>query len=123
MTGLLESTVYLSVTALAVLLFKWIFKNKLSAKWHVLIWALLALRLVLPSLPESSLSIFNAFDIPDSEAQVQEGVKQTDGDLSFVVPDVNDEALADDNPAHDGKPSQDEAVRDDAEELSPVAPD
>ncbi len=123
MTGLLESTVYLSVTALAVLLFKWIFKNKLSAKWHVLIWALLALRLVLPSLPESSLSIFNAFDIPDSEAQVQEGVKQTDGDLSFVVPDVNDEALADDNPAHDGKPSQDEAVRDDAEELPPAAPD
>ena len=117
MTGLLESTVYLSVTALAVLLFKWIFKNKLSAKWHVLIWALLALRLVLPSLPESSLSIFNAFDIPDSEAQVQEGVKQTDGDLSFVVPDVNE------NPTPDVKPSQDEAVRDDAEELPPAAPD
>lgn len=117
MTGLLESTVYLSVTALAVLLFKWIFKNKLSAKWHVLIWALLALRLVLPSLPESSLSIFNAFDIPVSEAQVQEEAKETDGDLSFVVPDVNE------NPAHDGKPSQDEAVRDDAEELPPVAPD
>lgn len=117
MTGLLESTVYLSVTALAVLLFKWIFKNKLSAKGHVLIWALLALRLVLPSLPESSLSIFNAIDIPDSEAQVQEEAKETDGDLSFVVPDVND------SPTPDVKPSQDEAVRDDAEGLSPVVPD
>ncbi len=64
MAGILESTVYLSVTAVIILLFKWIFKNKLSAKWHVWIWALLAIRLVLPSLPESSLSVFNAIEMP-----------------------------------------------------------
>ena len=70
MTGLIESTLNLSVTAIVILLFKRIFKNKLSAKWHVWIWALLAIRLVLPSLPESSFSIFNAIDIPESSVQI-----------------------------------------------------
>lgn len=71
MTGLIESTLYLSVTAIVILLFKRIFKNKLSAKWHVLVWALLALRLVLPSLPESSFSIFNVVDIPENKVEIK----------------------------------------------------
>lgn len=77
MIGLIESTVYLSVTALVILLFKRIFKNKLSAKWHVWIWALLAIRLVLPSLPESSFSIFNVVDIPKSPEQTQIQIVET----------------------------------------------
>ena len=91
MAGILESSLYLSVTAVVILLFKWIFKRKLSAKWHMWIWALLALRLVLPSLPESSFSIFNAFDIPKAEIQVEKNLEET----ITKTPDFK----SDDNPA------------------------
>lgn len=98
MTGILESTVYLSVTAIIILLFKWIFKNKLSAKWHVLIWALLAVRLVLPSLPESSFSIFNAFDIPSVQENVQEEARENDTVLPNSDFAPNDNHVKIDNP-------------------------
>ena len=98
MTGIMESTVYLSVTAIIILLFKWIFKNKLSAKWHVLIWVLLAVRLVLPSLPESSFSIFNAFDIPAVQENVQEIVRENDTVLPNADYEVNDNPVKVDNP-------------------------
>ena len=69
MTAILETTVYMSVTALFILAFKRLFKNKMSARWHVWIWALLAVRLVLPSFPQSNFSVFNAIDIPHAEEQ------------------------------------------------------
>lgn len=97
MTWILESTVYLSVTAIIILLFKWIFKNKLSAKWHVLIWLLLAVRLVLPSLPESSFSIFNAFDIPAVQENAQEQVRENDTVLPNADYEVNDNPIKIDN--------------------------
>lgn len=89
MTGIMESTVYLSVTALVILLFKWIFKNKLSAKWHVWIWALLALRLVMPSLPESSFSIFNIVDFSENTGQTYTDTAQTQ-----AVSEINKKDLA-----------------------------
>lgn len=58
-----EMTVYMTVTAVVLLLFKRIFKNKLSAKWQVWVWALLLVRLVVPNLPQSDFSIFNAVNI------------------------------------------------------------
>ncbi len=58
-----EMTVYMTITAVILLLFKRIFKNKLSAKWQVWIWGLLLVRLVVPVLPQSSFSIFNAVNI------------------------------------------------------------
>ncbi|MCX7614234.1 MAG: DUF4825 domain-containing protein [Clostridiales bacterium] len=48
-----------TVTAFAVLLIKALFSKKISPKWHVYIWAILAARLLIPVLPESSFSIFN----------------------------------------------------------------
>lgn len=62
---LIQITIYLSVTALLIILFKQIFKNKLSAKWHVLIWAILLIRFVVPVLPSSGFSIFNATKIDE----------------------------------------------------------
>lgn len=56
---LIQTTIYLSATALLIMLFKLILKNKLSAKWHVLIWAILLVRFVVPNLPSSSFSVFN----------------------------------------------------------------
>ena len=74
MQAIVESTLYLSVTAIVILLFKRLFKKKLSAKWQVLVWAFLAVRLVLPSLPESSFSIFNAIDFTKNKASEESTV-------------------------------------------------
>lgn len=72
MTFLAQTTIYLTVTALFVLLFKRVFKSKLSAKWQVYIWALLLIRFCVPSLPQSQLSVFNAVDIPTEYTYMQE---------------------------------------------------
>jgi len=60
---ILEMTVYMTVTAVILLLFKRVFKNKLSAKWQVWIWVLLLVRLIAPILPQSGFSIFNAVNM------------------------------------------------------------
>ncbi len=60
---LIHTTIYLSVTALLIMLFKLIFKNKLSAKWHVLIWAILLIRFLVPVLPQSAVSVFNSVKV------------------------------------------------------------
>ena len=63
---LIQSTIYLSVTAVFILLFKLIFKNRLKARWHFLIWAILLIRFLVPILPSSSASVFNALKIDES---------------------------------------------------------
>lgn len=63
---LIQTTIYLSVTALCILLFKLIFKNRLKAKWHFLIWSVLLIRLFVPLLPSSPVSVFNAVKIDES---------------------------------------------------------
>lgn len=45
-----------------ILLIKLIIKNKQGALWHYYIWFILILRLMIPYSPESSISIFNAFN-------------------------------------------------------------
>ncbi len=49
-----------SVTALIILVVKVLLKNKISPKWQILIWAILAIRLAVPVLPKSNISIFNS---------------------------------------------------------------
>lgn len=80
MNNLLQMTIYITVTALMLLLFKRLFKNKLSAKWQVYVWGILLIRLLLPSLPQSEISVFNA--IPTTEytaTQPTQMVVQTEG--------------------------------------------
>ena len=62
---LYQMTLYMSVTALVILIFKMLFKNKLSAKFHVLIWLLLFVRMFAPILPESTASVFNAVSLTE----------------------------------------------------------
>ncbi|QTL98069.1 hypothetical protein GM661_08820 [Iocasia frigidifontis] len=50
-----------TMTALVILFVKKIFKQKISAFWHYLIWLILLIRLIIPYAPESNLSIFNFF--------------------------------------------------------------
>ncbi|MBP3447398.1 MAG: hypothetical protein J6K51_00065 [Clostridia bacterium] len=64
MTSLFQHSLFVTVTALGLLLFKGIFKNKLSAKWQVWLWILLLIRVAIPTLPQSNFSVFNAVPQP-----------------------------------------------------------
>ncbi|MTI55437.1 M56 family metallopeptidase [Geosporobacter ferrireducens] len=50
-----------TIAAIIILLIKKIFKNKISASCHYLIWMILLLRLIVPYCPESSVSVYNFF--------------------------------------------------------------
>lgn len=63
---LIQTTIYLSITAIFIILFKMIFKNRLKAKWHFLIWAVLLIRLIIPSLPTSPVSVFNTVKVDEN---------------------------------------------------------
>ncbi|WP_274365765.1 M56 family metallopeptidase [Paenibacillus thermotolerans] len=52
-----------SVLAIIIFTAKWLLKERLKPRWAYLLWMLLALRLLLPWTPESSLSVFNMLDM------------------------------------------------------------
>lgn len=61
-----------------ILLIRFIFRNRLGAKWTYLLWFLLIIRLMMPIAPESSLSIFNLlhlFEPKSVENYLQDGQK------------------------------------------------
>jgi beta-lactamase regulating signal transducer with metallopeptidase domain len=67
-----------SIVAAIILLAKGILKDKLGAFWHYAIWALLLIRLTVPVMPQSPLSIFNLFNGPSHNAGI---VWEWDGTL------------------------------------------
>ena len=85
MIYLANAAFYSCLTAAAILLFKFIFKNKLPAKWHVYIWALLIIRAFVPSLPESDVSIYNA--VPDLSPIAEQ--RSGDALVSPILPQEN----------------------------------
>jgi len=70
MDFLWEMTLGMTITAGTILLFKKLFKGKLSARWHVWIWVLLLIRLAAPVLPESEFSFLNM--VPEREVIFEE---------------------------------------------------
>lgn len=60
MHAFLNTTITSSVTALIILLVKKLLSNKISLKWQLYIWIILALRLIVPVFPQSTLSVFNS---------------------------------------------------------------
>lgn len=65
----IQTTLYASVTALFIILFKLLFKNRLKARWHFLIWVVLLVRLVVPVLPSSPVSVFNTVKVDEEIRQ------------------------------------------------------
>ncbi len=63
---LIHTTIYVTITALFIILFKQVFKNRLRAKWHFLIWAVLLIRFIVPVLPSSPVSVFNTVKVDES---------------------------------------------------------
>src|SRR5260221_2950557 len=47
-----------SVLAVFILLIQWVLGSRLNPRWRYALWLLVLLRLVLPALPESALSLF-----------------------------------------------------------------
>jgi len=101
MTAFIETALYVSVTALFVLLFKQLFKNKLSARWQVLIWLILAVRMIVPSLPQSRFSVFNAFDLPKEQKEVQTAFSENEQETDFntVLPATPETEAIKENPS------------------------
>ena len=64
-----------SILIVLVLILQFLFKNKLEVRWKYLLWVPVAIRLLLPWAPESSLSLYNVFSleaiVPVSQAQSQ----------------------------------------------------
>ena len=50
-----------ALLTIVVLLLQWILKDKLPARWRYNLWLIVLLRLLLPVLPESPISIYNLF--------------------------------------------------------------
>ncbi|MGL5331013.1 MAG: M56 family metallopeptidase [Peptostreptococcaceae bacterium] len=59
----LETSIYASILGIAILLVKFILKDKISGKWSYLLWMLLLVKLIMPFGPQSEISIFNKIDI------------------------------------------------------------
>ncbi|WP_027623281.1 M56 family metallopeptidase [Clostridium lundense] len=52
-------TITTSITACIILIVKKLLKSKISPNWQFIIWIVLFMRLVIPVLPKSNMSIFN----------------------------------------------------------------
>lgn len=59
---LLYSSLIGSILIGLIILLRLLFKNKMDANWHYLLWFLLILKLLIPYAPESSFSVFNMFN-------------------------------------------------------------
>nr|WP_315024960.1 M56 family metallopeptidase [uncultured Aminipila sp.] len=80
---LINMTVTFSVTVILILILKAVFKNRFTPKWHVLIWTVLIIRLAIPILPESEISIFNY--IPDMSDKYVHFIDQKTEGLNNVT--------------------------------------
>ncbi|EPY05734.1 peptidase M56 BlaR1 [Paenibacillus alvei TS-15] len=64
-----------SILIVLVLILQFLFKNKLEVRWKYLLWVPVAIRLLMPWAPESSLSLYNVFSleaiVPVSQEQSQ----------------------------------------------------
>lgn len=58
-----SATITGSVLVILILLAKWAVGNRLGARWHYLVWFLLLVRLAVPVLPASPVSLYNLLHI------------------------------------------------------------
>jgi bla regulator protein BlaR1 len=58
-SSIVAATLSASVLASIVIVMQWVFRRKLTASWRFALWIPVSLRLLVPVLPESQLSMFN----------------------------------------------------------------
>lgn len=89
---LLNMTIAGTATAIIILLIKQAFKNKLTPKWHFYIWMILAVRLLIPGMPESDISIFNTIPTAQNVVMVErqlEEIKAEDSGENFMEGNIS----------------------------------
>ncbi len=52
-------SLYGTITSIAILIFKKLFDKKINAKFHYMIWFILLIRILVPFMPESYISVYN----------------------------------------------------------------
>ena len=75
---LLWTTIQGSVLVVLIVLVQKILRRRLPARWHYLLWVLLLVRLTVPWLPESKISIFNLVPRSIQHGQIIESISQRD---------------------------------------------
>lgn len=73
-----------TITACLILLIKQLLKNKLTPKWHFYLWIILAVRLMIPGLPESDFSLLNALPVAQNITTVQ-GIDSNSADPADLM--------------------------------------
>ncbi|MGE5608769.1 MAG: M56 family metallopeptidase, partial [Bacillota bacterium] len=114
---LLRSSWQAAVLAVLVLLAQWALKSHLSPRWRHNLWLIVLLRLLLPALPPSPLSIFNLLHyLPSSHPQpnqlsqatpppVDPGIASIQQPLSSAVPSPDALAASRTHPLNSPIPS------------------
>lgn len=88
------SSSLMAVVLISLILFaKYIFKNKLGAKWHYLIWFVLVFRMILPWAPESYFSVFNIFSFEKDAAIIQTTNQENNIQVKIVKPSAVNSSL------------------------------
>lgn len=80
--SLLDISLEASITALAILAVKFIAGNKLNVRVAYWLWGLLLIRLFIPSLPQSDLSLFNGLSIIQSAEIKQQAAPSNETDTT-----------------------------------------
>lgn len=89
MSFIVQSTITTSITALLILLIKFVFKDRLSPRWHMFLWLLLFVRVLIPFLPESEVSVFNKVpEINFEEINEYQTVEDTN-DINYENININ----------------------------------
>ncbi|EEG77267.1 M56 family metallopeptidase [Dethiobacter alkaliphilus] len=87
---LLRSSAMASVFVLFLLVFKFVIKDRLGAKWHYYIWFLVVLRLLLPFAPQSPVSIYN---LTSNTQPTEHSFNLPDRDVTPVVEEIPQDIL------------------------------
>jgi len=74
---LLWTTIQGSVLVVLIVLLQVIFRRRLPVRWHYLLWVLLLIRLAVPWLPESKMSIFNLVPRSVQQGRIIESFSQS----------------------------------------------
>lgn len=89
MNFIIKMTITTTVTAAGILMIKTIFKNKMSPKLHYYIWTILAIRILIPILPKSNLSVFNLVPMVQIEDIDIYPATQSESDITIDISNKN----------------------------------
>ncbi len=80
----LTTSLYASIAGIIILMLKTVLKNKISPKWHYIIWIVLIVKLIIPFGPQSAVSLFNALPKVSQDMNFTYTYKQFHKSVAFM---------------------------------------